>query len=39
MAATWMKPVRAKNGKSAGQTFSDTLHYITNPIVGKYWQL
>ena len=32
MATTWIKPVRAKKGKTAAQTFSDTLHYITNPV-------
>jgi len=39
MAVTWLKPVRAKNGKSAGQTFSDTLHYITNPTKTRNGEL
>ncbi|MCL2546177.1 MAG: relaxase/mobilization nuclease domain-containing protein [Oscillospiraceae bacterium] len=31
MAATWIKPIRAKKGKTTVQTFADSLHYITNP--------
>ena len=39
MAATWIKPVRAKNGKTTAQTFSDSLHYITNPAKTRNGEL
>ena len=39
MATTWIKPIRAKKGKTTSQTFSDTLHYITNPAKTRNGEL